>query len=353
MFERALALTLVFSLFGCERELVDGRDLRGLFAPSASAPALSKATSSASPAKKKKKKKKKEADEDLLPPPPPETERERVTGPCTAPSGEPAQKSERNEGRPACRRADVLEHQGKDMTPRYACVFTDSRFEARKPLPLVVFLHGELDDPTAVHRKTRLRARYAKLDMSGDPKRSGFVILAPQARRINRSLRWDVEHHARENLDALAINVFIDELVAAGSVDPRQLYVIGESRGGVMAAVFAHLYPERVAAFGTYGASASKLSWTCDGAPPPAAVFYRSCDAVSSCASVEAWLSDRDHDRAPTFSLRLGAGKATEPSCALSKAKCGPKSGAANHYRWPKPREGEMLEYLSRFSFKR
>lgn len=344
---RALLVTaLAACSFGCERELSDGRDLRGLFAPSASAPALSKAVPSSSKKTKKKT-------EELLPPPPPATERERVTGPCTAPSGEPANKSERNEGRPACRGSDVLEHQGKDMTPRYACVFTDRRFEQRKPLPLVVFLHGELDDPTAVHRKTRLRTRYAKLDLSGDPKRAGFVILAPQARRFNRVLRWDVEHHARENLDAVAINRFIDDLVGTGAVDPRQVYVIGESRGGVMAAVYAHLYPERVAAFGTYGAAASKLAWTCEGSPPPAAVFYRSCDAVTSCASVEAWLSKRDHEHAPTFSLRLGAGKATEPSCVLSKAKCGPKMGTANHYRWPKPREGEMLEYLSRFSFKR
>ncbi len=341
------------SWLGCESQHVDGRDLRGLFAPTASVPALSQPAAVAStPAKKGTPVHKggKMAAE-VLPPLPPATERERITGPCVAPAGEPVKASERKQGRPACRGSNVLEHQGKDATPRYACLFTDGQFEKRKPLPLVVFLHGELDDPTAVHKKTRLRARYGKLDLSGDPKRPGFAILAPQARRVKYLLRWDVEHRSRDNLDAVAINRFVEELVAAGSVDARQIYVIGDSRGGEMAALFAHLYPERVAGFGAFGAAPSSLSWTCAGPQPPAAVVYRACDAVTSCADVERWLSVRDRERAPTFSLRLGDGKATEPSCALDKSKCGKKKGAANHNRWPEPREQELLEYLSRFSF--
>jgi pimeloyl-ACP methyl ester carboxylesterase len=333
---------------GCQAEGMDGSDLRGLF--DKSAVPLSKTR----PAPKKKRKKKKKKRDENIPPPPPPTERERIAGPCLKVTGKPAKKSrrQRNEGMPACRRANVLEHRDAQMTPRYGCIFTDRKFEERKPLPLVVFLHGEGDDPTAVHRKTRLRLRYADLDLSGDPKRSGFVILAPQARRFNRRLVWDVDHHSRDNLDALAINHFIDELIEEGAIDPRQIYVIGHGRGGVMAALYAHLYPERVAAFGAFGADASHIRWTCDGAPPPAAVLYRACDAITPCEEVEEWLNLRDDARAPTFSLRLTGGKATAPSCNVNRAKCGKKSGTAKHNRWPKPREREMLEYLSRFSFK-
>ncbi len=334
---------LAWLLVGCEvRDDIDGTDLRGLF-KSASAPTAS------APPPKKVKKDKPAAD---LPPLPPVTERTRVTGPCIAPKGEPAKKTSRNARRPACRRARILEHKGAQETPRYACVFADSRAEKRKPLPLVVFLHGEFDAPTAVHRKTRLRKRFAKLDLSGDPKRAGFIVLAPQARRFKGLLRWDIHHQKRENLDAIAINRFIDQLIEEGAVDPRQIYPLGESQGGMMATLHAHLFPERVAAFGVFGTDASRMVWTCDETPPPAAVIYRSCDRVTPCANVERWLSKRETARAPTFSMRLGSAKATEPSCVLSKHKCSKKRGTANHARWPKPREGEMLEYLSRFSFK-
>jgi dienelactone hydrolase len=341
----ALALCIVAGT-ACDSQPIDGSDLRGLFA-SASAPTLAR-PAPVEPAKSKKK----GGAADDLPPMPPATERLRVPGPCMAPEGEAAPRDPRNGRRPACRRAEILEHEGPQATPRYACVFRDGGAEKRKPLPLVVFLHSEFDDPTAVAKKTRLRTRYAKLDLSGDPARSGFVILAPQARRFKGLLRWDVQHHVRDNQDAVAINHFIDDLVKEGAVDPRQVYFLGDSQGGVMAAVYAHLYPERVAAYGVYGADASRLEWTCDGTPPPAAIVYRSCDRATPCADVERWLSRRDEARAPTFSLRLGAGKATEPSCVLAKHKCSERGGLANHARWPKPREGEMLEYLSRFSFK-
>ncbi len=332
---------------GCESEHMDGSDLRGVFDhASASAMPLAKVAPKAT-----RKRGKRESEG--LPPPPPPTERTRVTGPCIKPGGKAAKMPRRKEGRPACRRARVLEQRAADATPRYGCVFSDRAAARRKPLPLVIFLHGEYDDPTAVHRKTRLRRRYAKLDLSGDPKRSGFVVLAPQARRTEGLLRWDVGHHERENLDAVAFNGFIDVLLEEGAVDARQIYVIGESQGGVMAALYAHLYPERVAAFGTFGADASKLVWTCDQPPPPAAILYRACDTVTRCADVERWLGRRDEARAPTFSMRLGSAKATAPSCALSASACRQKRGAANHARWPKPREREMLEYLSRFSFKR
>jgi pimeloyl-ACP methyl ester carboxylesterase len=341
---------LVCGALACDSRGLDGADLRGVFdpRPSASAPALAKPEGSAA-----KKKKKKGEPEEVLPELPPATERAPIPGPCAAEGGEPGKRSERIEGRPACRRARFLESRDPDSTPRYGCVFEPADLAKKKPLPLVVFLHGEDDDPTAVSKKTRLLGRYKSFDMRGDPQRTGFVVLAPQARRFTYKLRWDVGHVSRDNLDARAIDRFVEELIGEGSVDPAQIYVIGESRGGAMAALYAYLRPDRVVAFGAYGATATELDWTCAGAPPPAAIVYRSCDAAVPCVDVERWLRRRDDERAPTFSLRLGAGKATEPACATVKSRCNGPSAQANHHRWPKPREGEMLEFLSRFSFAR
>jgi hypothetical protein len=110
------------------------------------------------------------------------------------------------------------------------------------------------------------------------------------------------------------------------------------------------LRPDRIAAAGVYAASPIDLRWICDADPTPVGVIYRSCDAQVPCAGVERWLSARDDNHMQTWSVRLGAGNATEPSCAASKDRCKDKKGAANHARWPKAREGELLEFLSRYS---
>jgi hypothetical protein len=48
--------------------------------------------------------------------------------------------------------------------------------------------------------------------------------------------------------------------------------------------------------------------------------------------------------------LRMGAAdRVEEPSCATSALRCRPVAGAANHDRWPKAREGEVLEWISRY----
>jgi hypothetical protein len=81
----------------------------------------------------------------------------------------------------------------------------------------------------------------------------------------------------------------------------------------------------------------------------PAAVAYRSCDAVTRCLDVEQWLGERDEAHAPTLALRLGSGNNIEPSCDLSLHSCRKEKGTANHHRWPSGRERDMLEFLARF----
>lgn len=283
-----------------------------------------------------------------------------MTGPCVEAQGEPATLSKRTAGRPACRRARVLEWRDGDGTPRYGCVFAPRGYEQRKPLPLVLFFHDSDEDPTAVHRKTRLRARYGKLDMVGDERHQGFIILAPQARKLLRPSKrgkkgrlgsahvyFDTDFMKSSNADVLATDHFVDELIAAGEVDPKRIYPIGHGRGGTMAALYAHLRPDRAAAFGVFGAAPSAVQWSCEGAGPPAAVLYRACDSATPCDQVESWLDRRREAGAATMAMRLGSGKATETHCAVGR--CSDKKGAANHARWPKPREGELLDYLATF----
>jgi poly(3-hydroxybutyrate) depolymerase len=342
-----LALFL-WATAACDASTVDPTDVDGVFdAPSASVPALAK-----SAAHKPKKGAKPDAGPKL-----PARERKPIAGPCVAASGEAARQNKRPAGRPACRRSRIIESRDDDGTPRYACLFAPRDVDARKPLPLVIFLHGETGDPRAVHRKTRLRRRYAELDLSGDPEHTGFVVLAPQARRILKGkqtqslqMRWDVAHTLPNNADVRAIDRYVEQLLAEGLVDKRQIYAVGESLGGDMAMLYGMLRPDRVAAVGLYASAPRALKWTCEADPPPVGVLYRACDAVVPCADVEQWLGAQEAAQSQIWSMRLGAGKATEPSCVLSKDRCRTKKGSANHERWPKPREQELLEYLSRYS---
>lgn len=339
-------VSMALGLGACDSSDVDGGDIRGVFDHTAS-PSASGSTSTAPPASAPSATA--TATATIA-----SRERAPIAKSCTAEEGEPTPRHRRYGKRPACRRARVLEYRDQDGTPRYGCVFESSKIEEAKPLPLVIFLHGEFDDATALHDKTRLRALYHKLDLTGDPKHPGFVILSPQARKLegSHSLRWDHGYRSRKNVDVITIDHFVDDLLAAGVVDARQIYVIGDSGGGRMAALYAMLRPDRVAAFGAYAADASTYRWTCDEPPTPAAILYRACDAIVPCADVEQWLAARSDARAPTFSLRLGSDKAREPSCALSKGACREKKGTANHHRWPKHNERELLDYLGRYSLR-
>lgn len=347
---RALAsLSVAAVLVACESRGIDPTDLGSVFEPRPSAqpsadpsgkpnlPALSKpAGSSAASA----------GSATAVRSP----SRSPIAGPCIATAGTPLRHDKRLGKRPACRRSDVREWRDSEGTPRYACVYSPPSATEHAPLPLVLFFHGEHDDPSAVHKKTRLRTRFADLDLSGEPKHPGFVVLAPQARRVGGKLAFDTSYTGKDNLDVVAVDFFVDELLKAERVDPRQIYAVGDAGGGAMAALYALLRPDRVAAYAVYAADASPLVWSCSETPTPAAIFYRACDSVTPCHQIERWIDDREKAGMPTFRMRLGVDHEAEPSCAPSKASCGDRHGTVNHNRWPAKREQEMLEYLARFS---
>ncbi len=334
------ALGLLGAATGCDQpsSRVDGGDLLGVFERDAAADAPVEASSAASSAASST------AAVEALP----TLKRKPVAGPCLLARGEPRKSDRRVARRPACRGARIVEWRDPQGTPRYACIYAPSDLERHAPLPLVLFFHGEIHTPTVVHRETGLRRRARKMDLIGSPTRRGFVLLAPQARRIDDELRWDTDYPAPDNPDVLTVDHFMAELEREGAVDRRRVYALGASAGGEMAAMVAMLRPERVAAFALVASAPSKLHWSCEGSPPPATVVYRACDAIVPCADVEAWLGERQQAGATTVSLRLGAGKAEEPHCALGN-RCRRSRGTANHHRWPRSREPELLEFLARY----
>jgi len=217
-------------------------------------------------------------------------------------------------------------------------------------LPVVVFFHGPDDDPSAIDKKTSLRKLSVTTNVTGDPAHSGLIVVAPQGRHLKGGRRgaiFETDYTGRDNVDVAMIDHFLDVLDARGWVDKGRVYAVGESFGGQMAATYAMMRPERVAAFAVYAADAPRGAWSCAGPPPPALVLYRACDSVISCTSVERWLRARDDALAETVSVRLGVANEVEPNCAANR-KCTTVRGAYNHNRWPKAREPDLLAFFAR-----
>ncbi|NUP04692.1 MAG: hypothetical protein HOW73_01385 [Polyangiaceae bacterium] len=263
-------------------------------------------------------------------------------------------------GRPACRGSEVIEWRDPSGAPRYACLFTPPEMSKRDPMPLLVVFHGStpgLDDPASIPKLTSLRSKMDATDMNGAAPGRGFVMLGVQGRALKGPSKkgllagasFDTAHASPDNLDKVATDHFVDELIERGIVDTKRIYAVGMGKGGEMAATYAMLRADRVAAFAAFAPSTPPASWQCPGPPPPAFVTYRACDAVVSCESVESWLRRRDDMRSETKSYRLGEDNREEPNCAL---KCSKKKGEAHHYRWPKGRENEMLRFLAGYALK-
>jgi poly(3-hydroxybutyrate) depolymerase len=226
------------------------------------------------------------------------------------------------------------------MTPKGA--------EARAPLPLVVFFHPPDELATSVDKATSLRKLGTSLDLSGDPAHLGFVVLAPQGRALGatgQGASFDADYTGADNADVATVDHFVEELLAKGLVDRRRIYAFGMSLSGRMAATYAMVRADRVAALGVYGSDAPRASWSCPGPPPPAFVLYRACDDVVACDSVERWLRARDSAGAETRAIRLGGGDEEEPNCAV-KNQCTKKRAAGRHRVWPRGREEELLRFL-------
>jgi dienelactone hydrolase len=175
-------------------------------------------------------------------------------------------------------------------------------------------------------------------------------VLAPQGRALKRGKRgaiFETEYTGPDNIDVAAVDHFIAEIDRKGLVDKRRMYTLGASYGGHMAATFAMMRADRVAAYAAYAADAPRAVWSCPGPPPPGMVVYRACDGFFSCESVERWLRARDAQGAETAWLRLGEGDGEEPNCGF-KNKCTPRRSEGNHRRWPKGREVDVLKFFAR-----
>ncbi len=155
-----------------------------------------------------------------------------------------------------------------------------------------------------------------------------------------RGYHWDEWYrNPSQNLDALAIDHFVDEVVASGRVDPRRVYVFGWSNGAYMAALYGMWRSDRIAAIGQY-AGPIPGAGSCPVTPKverqvPLVLLRNLCDALVSCETTDAWIKTLTAQHWPFEyqSLDFLGGEAAPASAC--PASCERVKGLAEHVRWP------------------
>jgi poly(hydroxyalkanoate) depolymerase family esterase len=120
--------------------------------------------------------------------------------------------------------------------------------------PLVVVLHGCGQQAAQFAGETGWLAQAARL---------GFVVVMPEqvsANNAGRCFNWfRADDIGRDHGEALSIHQMVQTAIAAHTLDPRRVYIVGLSAGGAMAAAMLVAYPDLFAA----GASVAGLPVGC------------------------------------------------------------------------------------------
>jgi poly(3-hydroxybutyrate) depolymerase len=242
---------------------------------------------------------------------------------------------------------------------RYACLNAPAQVRreaasAGRKWPLLVYLHGSLTTPESLYLSGRNLFRlHDTYDLSGDPQVKGFYVLSPEGRRATpwpaeggngpvtgSGFHWDEWYRSStENLDALAIDHFLDETVAAGRIDPKRIYVFGWSNGAYMTVLYANWRSGRIAASAQF-AGADPWSRTPCPVPVqatrkvPLVLLRNLCDHLVPCPTTAAWVDTLTGLGWPleVHNLDLQGAITAAKDCVPS---CSKDRGIYEHVRWP------------------
>lgn len=288
-----------------------------------------------------------------------------VTAPvCSATGTPPIETIEPVTERPACRDGQILSFDQAGIT-RYACLNLPPQAATASKTPMVVYLHGSLTTPDSLYRSGRALVELSRdypLSTQADTK--GFILLSPEGRRAKpwtsesahtgAGFHWDEwQRDPAQNLDVQAIDHFIDEVVAKGIVDEKQIYVFGWSNGADMAVLYGAWRAERIAAVAQYAGTDPWSRTPCPvempaGRPVPLTLLRNMCDALATCPASSSWSTTLEGRNWPfqRVDLTFRGNKAEgSPQCVQS---CGKARGLYEHIRWPRKTvlADEMLAFF-------
>ncbi|HSW14994.1 MAG TPA: hypothetical protein VLI06_19260 [Solimonas sp.] len=291
-----------------------------------------------------------------------------------------------------------------DGTARTACLFEPASASADHKLPLIIYLHASVITSDVSLGLSNVLDGLETADLSGDPARPGFILVAPAGRTtehfyswpIDNAIGWDNWYRQLDplrrvngsefpiNVDAAAIDHFASEVIATGKVDLDRVYVVGYSNGASMGILYA-LNRSHVAAAAVYSAP-SPFAYSNDPCKQdavrsfpgddtqhqvshpgvPIMHIYNACDAGGSCPNSVAMqaqlqaagvtdIHDVIIDGSQTQVAACDAACGTNPQGDYGNPQdpsgyfanpMGFTLGVVNHGRWPSNWTDEMFAYL-------
>ena len=266
--------------------------------------------------------------------------------------------------RPSCTDGKVLSFDQSGVT-RYACLNMPPKAAGPAKTPMVVYLHGSLTTPDSLYKSGRVLLELSRdYPLSTHAGEKGFILLSPEGRRAKpwggedahtgTGFHWDEwQRDPAKNLDVQAIDHFIDEVVATGLVDEKQIYVFGWSNGADMAVLYGAWRADRIAAVGQYAGTDPWQRPPCpvempSGREVPLTLLRNMCDALAQCPATSSWsdtLERRDWPFRRVDLTLLGKNEGPSTQCVQS---CGKARGLYEHVRWPQKEvlAGDLLDFF-------
>ncbi|MCK5769300.1 hypothetical protein [Algiphilus sp.] len=302
----------------------------------------------------------------------------------------------------------MARHTDAEGTVRDACLYEPDHASTDNPLPLVVWIHPSAVGTDISLAASNVRAGLETADLSGDPDRPGFIMVAPYGRVTSRYYPfpdnnfvpgWDNWYRqlapdggARtvngesmpQNVDAATIDHYLDAVLASGKVDTDRIYLMGWSNGSAMGLLYALNRPE-IAAAAIYSSPSPFEAFNdpCTQTPvrrPPAddtevQVFnpdlpvlhvHNDCDIGGICPNgvlLEQTLDTQGIGGFDSILLNTAVNETegcldicgTDPTAAYEGTVDlaatlgnlpGYSLGVANHLRWPVGYTGTMFDFL-------
>lgn len=149
-------------------------------------------------------------------------------------------------------------------------LYVPKSYDARKPAPLVISLHGAALWPA-------LQMKISGWNRLADA--NGFIVAYPSASGFPKI--WHVDRVPGLDADVRFIADLIDALKSQYNIDPERIYANGMSNGGGMAYVLSCTLSDRIAAIGMVAAAQSLAwDWCTDRRPIPMIGFHGTADPI-------------------------------------------------------------------------
>jgi polyhydroxybutyrate depolymerase len=169
-------------------------------------------------------------------------------------------------------------------------------YDASKPTPLVINMHGAMNWPS-------FQMALSNWNALADER--GFIVVYPAGTGGGPKV-WQMEGLQTKRAaapDVVFISELIDTLAARYNVDRARVYASGLSNGGGMTYVLSCALADRIAAFGPVASAVTEQPGWC-ATPAPVVAFHGTADPFTPYLGAKVWLAPNAFPSIPRWIAR-------------------------------------------------